>query len=313
MEDCTVKSLFAGAGGLDFGLEQAGFHVVEAYEYDTTACDTLSNVGVSDVYKCDIRKLLLEGQINTFVITATFPCTRFSTAGKRDGDELYLEAHRIIRCLQPEVFVIENVPNMARFEIVMEAFLKMPGYHVSRFMLDASELGAAQKRKRLILIGTKHPFEFSFLPAAEQDKKYLRDVVEYGIDMPLSKGILNRLHGKNTGQWSARIYDPSERDYGPTCMAHYSKDMGDQLVVDPETKKVRSFTTTEYCRLQGFPDDYPFAGGMRATYKQIGNAVSPIMAAAIGREIARYARTIEPDVTAYNRRHHTMVRKVVIA
>ena len=49
----TVKSLFAGAGGLDCGLEQAGLKVVESYEFEQRACDTLAAVGSSNVYKCD--------------------------------------------------------------------------------------------------------------------------------------------------------------------------------------------------------------------------------------------------------------------
>ena len=309
----TVKSLFAGAGGLDCGLEQAGLRVVESYEFEKRACDTLSAAKMGNVYKCDISKLLLENQQKTYVITATFPCTHFSTAGLRDGDELYLEAHRIIRCLVPEIFVIENVPAMKKFDIVMEAFLGMPGYHVKDFILNAADCGAPQNRKRLIIIGSKAPFEWDFSPVPESEKKYLKDILEEGVDIPLSKGALNRLNGVNVGQWPAHIYDPKKRDYGPTCVAHYAKDQGDQLTVDSLTGKVRSFTPTEYGRLQGFPDDYPFQGGKVATLKQIGNAVSPAMARIIGKEILRYSEFINPNTELYNGIHHTMVRKEVIA
>lgn len=309
----TVKSLFAGAGGLDCGLEQAGLKVVESYEFEQRACDTLAAVGSSNVYKCDISRLLLEDQLKTFVISATFPCTHFSTAGLRDGDELYLEAHRIIRCLEPEIFVIENVPAMAKFDVVMEAFLKMPGYHVQDFILNAADLGAPQNRKRLIIMGSKSRFDWDFTPVPESEKLYLRDILEQGVDLPLSRGVQNRLDGVNPGQWPAHIYDPEIKDYGPTCVAHYAKDQGDQLTVDPKTRKVRSFTPTEYGRLQGFPDDYPFVGGKTATLKQIGNAVSPYMAKAIGKEILRYANIISPRLEEYDYRHHTMVKKEVIA
>lgn len=309
----TVKSLFSGAGGLDCGLEQAGLRVVESYEFEKRACDTLAAVGTSNVYKCDISKLLLEEQLKTYVITATFPCTHFSTAGLRDGDELYLEAHRIIRCLEPEIFVIENVPAMKKFDIVMEAFTKMPGYYVSDFILNAADCGAPQNRKRLIIIGSKKKFNWNFEPVPENEKKYLKDILEEGVDIPLSKGAMNRLNGVNKGQWPAHIYDAKERDYGPTCVAHYAKDQGDQLTVDPKTGKVRSFTELEYGRLQGFPDDYPFMGGKTATLKQIGNAVSPAMARVIGKEILRYSEELTPNIENYNNRHHTMIRKEVVA
>lgn len=82
----TVKSLFSGAGGLDWGLSQAGLDVVESYEFEKHPCDTLAGLGESDVYKCDISRLLLEGQVCTNIVTATFPCTYFSSAGLRNGD-----------------------------------------------------------------------------------------------------------------------------------------------------------------------------------------------------------------------------------
>ena len=307
----TVKSLFAGAGGLDCGFRQAGLNVVESYEFESNACDTLANAGDGAVYKCDISRLLLENQIRTYVIAACFPCTHFSTAGLRDGDELYLEAHRIIRCLEPELFVIENVPAMQRFDIVMEAFTKMPHYHVSCFVLNAADCGAPQNRKRLIIIGSRHPFAWNFSPVPESEKKRLIDILESNVDLPLSKGAMNRLNGKNKGQWPAHIYDPAEKEYGPTCVAHYAKDQGDQLTVDPGNGTIRSFTVREYARLQGFPDDYPFAKGKVATLKQIGNAVSPYMAKAIGKEIVRYTRTVYPDLNMYNDIHHTMVKREV--
>ena len=312
----TVKSLFAGAGGLDCGFRQAGLNVVESYEYDRHACDTLANVGASDVYRCDITKLLLHGQVRTVVLTATFPCTHFSTAGLRDGDELYLDAMRLIRNLSPEIFVLENVPGMKKFEVVMEAFMKMPGYHVKDFVLNVADCGGPQNRKRLIIIGSKTAFDWDFAPVPERQRLYLKDIQEQGVDIPLSKGAANRLAGKNKGQWPAHVYDPEERLYGPTAVAHYAKDQGDQLIIDraPDgTERIRSFTVKEYGRLQGFPDDYPFAGGKTATLRQIGNAVSPYMARMIGKEIVRYVNTVKPDFGDYNDTHYTVVRKEVLA
>lgn len=308
----TVKSLFSGAGGLDYGLKMAGLEIAESYEFEASACATLAAAGEGAVYKCDISRLLLENQLRTFAVTATFPCTHFSTAGLRDGDELYLEAHRVIRCLSPEIFVIENVPAMAKYAVVMEAFMEMPGYHVSKFILNAADCGAPQNRKRLIIIGSKKPFSWDFTPLPLEKRTYLSDILEHNVDLPLSKSAVNRLGRKNPGQWPAHIYDPEEKKYGPTAVAHYAKDQSDQLVVDPGSRKLRSFTMTEYARLQGFPDDYPFAGGKTAALRQIGNAVSPYMARAIGEEIMRYSKTLCPDTSDYNNIHHTRVRRVVI-
>lgn len=308
----SVKSLFAGCGGLDYGLQQAGLEVVESYEFEANACATLAQAGKGAVYKCDISKLLLENQLRTSIVTATFPCTHFSTSGLRDGDELYLEAHRIIFSLRPEVFIIENVPAMEKFGVVMEAFMKMPGYRVSKFILNAADCGAPQNRKRLIIIGSKKPFLWNFSPLLPEERTYLIDVLDGGIEDPLPKGVLNRLGGVNPGQWPARIKDPAVDDYAQTCVAHYAKDQGDQLVLDPLNGRPRPYTVTEYARLQGFPDDYPFAKGKAATLKQIGNAVSPYMARMIGKEIMRYVETTHPDMNLYNDVHHTRVRKVIL-
>lgn len=308
----SVKSLFAGCGGLDYGLQQAGLEVVESYEFEANACATLAQAGKGAVYKCDISKLLLNNQLRTFAISASFPCTHFSTAGLRDGDELYLEAHRLIFSLRPEIFVIENVPAMARYKVVMEAFMKMPGYCVSKFILNAADCGAPQNRKRLIIIGSKKPFLWNFSPLPPEERTYLIDILEGGVDEPLPKGILNRLNGVNHGQWPARIKDPMVDDYAATCVAHYAKDQGDQLVLDPINGRPRPYTVTEYARLQGFPDDYPFAKGKAATLKQIGNAVSPYMARMIGKEIMRYVEMTRPDMNLYNDVHYTRVRKVIL-
>lgn len=308
----SVKSLFAGCGGLDYGVQQAGLEVVESYEFEANACATLAQAGKGAVYKCDISKLLLNNQLRSVVVSATFPCTHFSSAGLRDGDELYLEAHRIIFSLRPEVFIIENVPAMAKFGVVMEAFIKMPGYRVSKFILNAADCGAPQNRKRLIIIGSKKPFLWNFSPLLPEERTYLIDVLDGGIEDPLPKGVLNRLGGVNPGQWPARIKDPAVDDYAQACVAHYAKDQGDQLVLDPLNGRPRPYTVTEYARLQGFPDDYPFAKGKAATLKQIGNAVSPYMARMIGKEIMRYVETTHPDMNLYNDVHHTRVRKVIL-
>ena len=312
-EYMTVKSLFSGAGGLDCGLTQAGLNVVESYEYDRHACDTLANVGASDVYRCDITKLLLHGQLRTMVLTATFPCKYFSCAGTRKyDDELYLDAARFIRNLGPEIFVIENVVGMKKSEVTMEAFMKMPGYYVKDFVLNVADCGGPQNRKRLIIMGSKIPFEWDFTPVPPDKRTRLIDILEAGTTEPLTKGMLNRLNGAHPGQWSAHIKDPMVDDYANTCLAHYAKDRGEQLVIDPVNRSIRPYTTKEYGRLQGFPDDYPFSGGKAATLRQIGNAVSPYMARMIGKEIIRYIRTVNPDLRAYNDIHGTVVKKEVL-
>jgi DNA (cytosine-5)-methyltransferase 1 len=74
----------------------------------------------------------------------------------------------------------------------------------------------------------------------------------------------------------------------PTCVAHYSKDLGTRLVKDKNSKYgMRPFSVREFARLQGFPDDFNFVN-KRSSYKLIGNAVPVDMGRWVGQEAVRY-------------------------
>ena len=92
----------------------------------------------------------------------TYPCTKYSTIadihGTRSGDELFLHALRHLAIARPEFYVIENVPGMRAFPVVMEAMTKMPDYYIQVFCPIQTEHWLPQRRNRLIIIGTKRNF-----------------------------------------------------------------------------------------------------------------------------------------------------------
>lgn len=287
----TVKSYFSGAGGLDLGLTEAGCDVIQSLEYDPACCETLRRNFSGKVVSKDIRNVTVLDQPESDVIALTFPCTRYSTIadihGTRTGDELFLHAFRHIALERPDAFVVENVPGMRKFKVVMECFTKLPDYYVNVFCpLDAANW-LPQRRNRLILIGTRRPFSIT-APAPSVYRTKLRDIIERDVDIHIPDYVVSRIKGKYRDR--PIISDPDNtHELAPTCVAHYHKDLSTRLVKDKTYPLgVRPYTVREYARLQGFPDSFQFAGGDREAYKQIGNAVAVPVGRWIGQQLVRY-------------------------
>lgn len=282
----TVKSYFSGAGGMDLGLEQAGLDVVEHFEIDSKCCATLRNNFTGKVNQTDITKITVLDQQDADVYVGTFPCTRYSTAADihstRTGDDLFLHFFRHIALARPEMYVVENVPGMKKFRVVMEALTKLPEYYVRVECPVNANIWLPQERKRLILIGSKKPFNRLRYP--EADPVRLKDIIEKDAEVQIPAYALSRLSGKYRDR--PIISDPAAGDIAPTCVAHYAKDVSTRMIIDG--KRTRPYTVREYGRLQGFPDSFVFAGTDRDAYKQIGNAVPVPMARWVGTQIREY-------------------------
>jgi DNA (cytosine-5)-methyltransferase 1 len=182
--------LFAGAGGLSLGLEQAGFDVVAAVEYDPVhAAAHEFNFPQAKVLCADISELSAEalktaaregaashgldaeawdGEID--LIAGGPPCQGFSFIGKRLVDDkrnrLVFHFFRLVSELRPRYFVMENVPGMARGghasildELIAEfeeAGYRFPDDEEEKHrILNAADFGVPQERNRLFLIGTR--------------------------------------------------------------------------------------------------------------------------------------------------------------
>ncbi|HEV3340923.1 MAG TPA: DNA (cytosine-5-)-methyltransferase, partial [Pirellulales bacterium] len=120
-------SLFTGCGGMDLGVEEAGFVTVVQHEWDKFACDTLilnrpnffrySALIQGDIRKTPTSTILREAGLRcgeATLLTGGTPCQGFSTAGKRDAKDirntLVFDFLRVVRESQPRFFVMENVP-----------------------------------------------------------------------------------------------------------------------------------------------------------------------------------------------------------
>jgi DNA (cytosine-5)-methyltransferase 1 len=167
----TAISLFAGAGGMDLGFHQ-DFNVVSINEYVPSFCDTLrANFKESRVVEGDITKISgdeLSAGNKIDIIYGGPPCQAFSSAGKQKGIDdprgmMIMEYIRIVKETQPELFVLENVPNLkavAKGKILEQALEQMRkiGYEAEWFVLNAADYGSPQLRRRLIILGRKKKY-----------------------------------------------------------------------------------------------------------------------------------------------------------
>jgi DNA (cytosine-5)-methyltransferase 1 len=284
----TCNSYFSGAGLFDIGLLNAGLDIQASYEIDPVACKVQRNNGHL-VTESDLTQKLVEDGPISDVHVYTYPCTKYSTIadihGTRTGEDLFLHAFRHMAIARPEVFVIENVPGMRKFKVVMEAMTRLPDYYTTTFCPIKSETWLPQRRDRLIIIGSKKPFNWR-QPINMQPVK-LAEILESDPDIKIPKSVASRLSGKYRDL--PIISDPDKGDIAPCCVAHYAKDRSTRLVVDKRFPNgVRPYTVREYARLQGVPDSFEFDCTNNEAYKMIGNGVSVPLGEWVGGELTRY-------------------------
>ena len=191
--------LFAGAGGLALGLEQAGFNHIGLIENDKNAANTLKHnrqkwnilcENIEEVCKRDLEKEFGIKKYELDLLSGGAPCQSFSYAGKRLGLEdtrgtMFYYYAQFLQQLQPKMFLFENVRGLLShdkgrtFNVICDIF-KQQGYILQYEILNALDYSVAQKRERLILIGIRKDLEnkinFSF-PKRHQKKLVLRDIL----------------------------------------------------------------------------------------------------------------------------------------
>lgn len=199
--------LFAGAGGLALGLEQAGFSEVALIEIDKTACETLKtnrpnwNVINDDIVDFSKRDLLKEFNLESGeldLLSGGYPCQAFSYAGKKLGlkdvrGTMFYYYAEFIGQLKPKMFLAENVKGLTShdggrtLETMIGVFEDL-GYVVEWEILNAWDYGVAEKRQRVVIIGIREDLSdkisFSY-PEPYEYKPVLKDVLQ---DVPESVG-----------------------------------------------------------------------------------------------------------------------------
>jgi DNA (cytosine-5)-methyltransferase 1 len=245
-------STFSGCGGSCLGFRMAGFETIWASEFIEAARKVYEQnypgvrINPRDIRALSPEELLVEagveaGEID--VLEGSPPCASFSMAGSRErgwgkekdysetrqrDDDLFFEFARILRGVQPRVFIAENVAGLVRgkakgmFKAILSE-LRAAGYVVEAKLLDAQWLGVPQHRERLIFMGVREDLGLS--PAYPEPFSYrysIRDALPH----------LARVTGRTGSSW--------ERTESPV-----GKPMNTVLQGDPKTTRYEVEERTE--------------------------------------------------------------------
>jgi DNA (cytosine-5)-methyltransferase 1 len=219
--------LCAGAGGQALGLEKAGFKHLELLEIDHNACNTLRfNRPNWKVAEGDIRYYFPKLQVELDLLAGGVPCPPFSVAGKqlgsKDERDLFPEALRLVKELQPRAVMLENVRGLLdsifdeyRTKIIHN--LESLGYSADWKLINASDYGVSQLHPRVIFVAVKKELSpFYFWPNVSETTP--PSVGELLYDLMMKNGW------KGANQWKE-----SACDIAPTIVGGSKKHGGPDL------------------------------------------------------------------------------------
>jgi DNA (cytosine-5)-methyltransferase 1 len=308
----TLLSLFAGAGGMDFGFHQAGFKTIWANEFDKN---------ISPSYRNYFPKVKFDGRsivdipnedlpTNITGVIGGPPCQSWSAAGARRGiddkrGKLFFEYLRVIEHTKPLFFVAENVSGILHkkhsqaFEDIIHSFESLD-YSVTWKLVNAADYEVPQDRKRVIIVGYHKSLNKSFVfPKPILLKKSMKDVI---FDLQNQSFGVNNHEFKEGGFSSIFLSRQRVRDWNDqsfTILAtakhipfHPSSPKMIKISTDiwkleqNKENDYRRLTVRECARIQTFPDDYKFLySNIDYGYKMIGNAVPVKLAYHIAKTI----------------------------
>ncbi|MBD1393485.1 DNA cytosine methyltransferase [Mucilaginibacter glaciei] len=300
----TSIEICAGAGGQALGLEQAGFEHVALVEFEHLACQTLRyNRPNWNVIERDVRAFSATKFNDVDLFAGGVPCPPFSVAGKQlgkdDERDLFPEAIRLIKECRPKAVMLENVKGILskKFEdyrkhIIQE--LISLGYNCSWKLINSSDYGVSQLRPRAILIAMREEY-FEFFSWPEKDYSSRRSIGELLFDEISSLGWDAANWANNAKGIAPTLVGGSKKhggaDLGPTRAKQAWAEIGinGKGLADapplPGFNLMPKLTLQMTALVQGFPENWKFAGKKTPAYRQVGNAFPPPVARAIGQSI----------------------------
>jgi DNA (cytosine-5)-methyltransferase 1 len=339
----AAVDLFCGVAGLSYGLKQGGVKVVAGVDLDP-ACrfPFETNIGarfiqqdVNDLSGEAVNALFSNAKVR--VLAGCAPCQPFSgyTTKRRKVDgrwQLLLEFLRVVKAIRPEIVTLENVPRLSQLPLWAKVVdeLKAESYHVSWGIVDASDYGVSQKRKRLVLLAST----LGAIELPTPRKKRSPPTVRQAIgDLPsVAAGTVNpkdRLHvsralternllriraSRPAGTWrewpTEMIAECHRSQSGKTYPSVYGRMSWDDPAPTITTQfygfgngrfghpeQDRAITLREGALLQSFPAKFHFSPpGRRVNFREIGrligNAVPPALGKAIGSVIVDHVAAL---------------------
>lgn len=313
----TVISTFAGCGGSSLGYQLAGFRELLAVEWNKNAIETFkANFPGIPIFHDDIAKLssqkcmdmagINKGELD--ILDGSPPCQGFSTAGRRKlNDErniLFMEFARLLRDLQPKIFVMENVTGLIKgymkqtyLEIIKT--LRKCGYRANGQVMNAMYYGVPQSRERVIIIGTRKDLNIEPTYPKPQTKpiifrEAIKNIKDY-CDREVPDIIKKYAKIHPNGKWNTDIKKYKKikgnhagaislkwAQWNKICGTLPKQEIALTGIIHPNRR--RYLNLDEAKRIASFPDTFIFTGRLEG-WKRIGNAVPPLLMKAIALHI----------------------------
>ncbi|TQF07747.1 DNA cytosine methyltransferase [Kitasatospora acidiphila] len=308
----------AGSGAQALGLERAGFEPILLVDSNPKACSTLSlNRPQWEVHCIDIRDLdprrLMALQVD--LLSGGLPRIKSAAAVRRTDDEeprkVLEAAFRLVTLIRPKAVLLENLPELvtgpdfAADRSRIETGLAQAGYRSNWAVLDAADFGVPQHRKSGFLVALLEPFSSGFCWPEPT-----------GMPAPTVGHVLKASmasHGwPGADAWAAQadrlapaLVGGSENrggaDLGPTGSKRAWAALGvngNSLADAPPDADFPAdahpkLTVRQAAMIQAIPDGWQLAGGKTAEYRQVGHALPPPLAQAVGLAIARALKVAE--------------------
>jgi DNA (cytosine-5)-methyltransferase 1 len=301
----NTLELCAGAGGQALGLEQAGIEHAGLVEINKHACATLRlNRPAWNVIESDLNTFDGSSFKGVDVIAGGLPCPPFSVAGKqlgkRDERNLFPAMIRLVDQIRPRAVMIENVRGF--LDAIFEEYrgyvrkeLSKLGYEPGWKLMNASDFGVPQLRPRVVFVAVRKDLaeHFSWPQASDALPKTVGETL---CDLMAANGWKGaKAWAKQADEVAPTVVGGSHKHGGPDLGPTRARKAWATLGVDglgvaneapgPDFVGMPRLTVRMVARLQGFPDQWQFAGSKTQAYRQVGNAFPPPFARAVAENL----------------------------
>ncbi|MDB2391834.1 DNA cytosine methyltransferase [Acidimicrobiaceae bacterium] len=317
----TAIDLFSGPGGMTIGMRAAGFSPIMGVEFKRDAVATYRSHTDSDHRLADIRSVdFIPFRQKADVVFGGPPCQPFSLGGLRQGSgddrDMVPEFVRAVREIEPAAFVMENVPGLltkkyaSYFSWIMRELASL-GFICSYRIINASDYGAPQSRRRVFMVGMRG-MSFRFPSPTHGETPLSPKVVSSLIvgpdpfgEPPKSPVVYAPKVDLRPNPYHGHVFMGGGRPIDPDapCQTIYAAAGGNKTHwVDTESivpeyhahlkrggkprhgvvPGARRLSVEESALIQTFPRDLQFSGSRSSQYTQVGDAVPPVLAQALG-------------------------------
>lgn len=294
----TVFDACSGAGGVSRGAQMAGYKISYGVDKAPEVWDTYAaNFPDTELFRMSLDEMIssYDGRhMRADVLHFSPPCQYFSPAhtwaSPHDDENIFalFSGNQLLKKVRPRIVTVEQTFGLTHerhgeyFHLFLADFTQH-GYSISWKVVRLYTWGAAQGRKRLIMIAAAPGEKLPSFPAATHSTDSAAGL------LPLNT-IGNALRGLRPGDnlhdvANARRFDPPRARLDTNCLAGTITTGGGDIYFPDGT---RELTLREWANLQGFPKNHVFHGNKTSIRRQIGNAFPPNTVLVLYRHIEQW-------------------------